>query len=499
MREKAIKDKYDVVVIGSGIGGLTAAAVLSHAGRSVLIVEQHSKPGGYAHSFRRKKYLFDSAVHLITGCNPGGLVDELLSVLKIREQINFLRVDPFYKVIFPGTTVAAREGLEQFIDSHSRAFPAEAKSLREFLLLCQHVTWQLQSLYSTTSSAIVVDKLLPYRTATVYDVCSQYIQNPKLIAVLTGAWPYLGLPPHQLSYFYWCQMLISYIETGAYYASGSFQTLANVLVSAVLDGGGDIVLNKRVERIVIQNNNVHKVVLDDGNEVSGKIVISNIDAWKTFRDLIGLDKLPQAFVGKLKSLRPSVSAFVLYAATRCKIPIDYLSHETFYFRYWDFDEAFRNHWREKPSGLGITIPTLIDNSLAPSGENLVIATTLIPYDYSPANKEDKRAKAEAVADVVAEIIPGFKESLCFSESASPHTMERYTMNTTGSIYGWEASPKQVLNRLDNITPVNGLYLAGHWTKPGGGINAVIASGLQAVKNVMGAQDFNGMWGMELNC
>ena len=105
-RDESRRDAYDAIVVGSGIGGLTTAALLARAGRSVLVVERHDRVGGYAHSFRRGRYLFDSAVHLVGGCEPvdfegGGLIHSLLTTLGVRDRCDFARIDPCYAAVVP--------------------------------------------------------------------------------------------------------------------------------------------------------------------------------------------------------------------------------------------------------------------------------------------------------------------------------------------------------------------------------------------------------------
>src|SRR4029077_7579716 len=100
-RREARRERYDAIVIGSGIGGLTAAALLARAGKQVLVCERHDRPGGYAHAFRRGSYLFDSAVHLVGGCAPtafegGGLLHRVLESVGARDELEFKRIDPLY-------------------------------------------------------------------------------------------------------------------------------------------------------------------------------------------------------------------------------------------------------------------------------------------------------------------------------------------------------------------------------------------------------------------
>lgn len=133
----------------------------------------------------------------------------------------------------------------------------------------------------------------------------------------------------------------------------------------------------------------------------------------------------------------------------------------------------------------MTIPTLVDPSLAPPREHLVILTTLIPYDVGVSWRWEKARYAELLLNEIEAVIPGFRDHITFAEGASPRTMERYTLNLTGAIYGWEVSPKQVgPKRLGHQTPIRGLYLSGHWTQPGGGVYGVIVSAIQTASMIL---------------
>ncbi len=156
------------------------------------------------------------------------------------------------------------------------------------------------------------------------------------------------------------------------------------------------------------------------------------------------------------------------------------------YRSWSHDETYRQVFAGQPSGLSISVPTLVDSSLAPVGEHIVTATTLIPYDLGASWRTEKARYADRLLEELEAVFPGVRAHITFAEGASPRTMERYTLNLTGAIYGWEVSPKQVgRRRLPHVTPIRGLYLSGHWTQPGGGVYGVVASGLETARVVVG--------------
>jgi phytoene desaturase len=493
------RDSYDAIVVGSGIGGLTAAALFSRAGRSVLVVERHDRVGGYAHSFRRGRYLFDSAVHLVGGCEPvsfegGGLIHNLLSELGVRDRCQFERIDPCYSAVYPEMTVSAPGDLDEFIAIHCDEYPSDAKGFREFVQECLNIRNEIRRAtefgnpYKALETLPRFPTLVRYRKATLAEVLDDHIESVRLKAAIGTLWPYLGLPPSQVSFLYFATMLMSYIADGAYYCRGTFQKFADALATAITANGGEVLLRSSVRRILVEKGRARGVVLENGQRIDAPLVISNADARQTVEELVGAEAFPDRYLHKLRRMRPSTSAFVGYLGASLPLSAETTSHETFLYSTLNHEAAHHSCAAGKPSWLSVTVPTLADPNLAPEGEHIIVLTTLLPCDDAHKWRCDKERMLDRLIDRADRYFIGLKESIVFAEAGTPRTMERYTRNTGGALYGWEISPSQVgPGRLENAAPISGLHFTGHWTQPGGGIYGVVSSGIHTARFALGTQ------------
>jgi prolycopene isomerase len=483
---------YDVVIIGGGLGGLSAGAFLAKGGRKVLVVERQDGPGGYAHAFRRGPYIFDPAVHITAQARQGLLFDILLRVLGVADQVEFIPIESMYGVVYPGLREHLPIGREPFVEAHLRHFPGEADGLRRFWQICAQVTRESQELppqiaFRDLDKAVAkYPTLFKYRNLTVSQVADEFLTDPQVKTFATTSWPYVGLPPDELSYFSWSAMMMSTLDDGPAYSKGSFQRVADALVTAIERNGGEFVPNTSAEKILVGDGRVAGVLLAGGRTLRAPIVVSNADARHTFEDLVGPEHLPAGFMRNIQRLRPSLSAVVIFAATSLDLSQHGAAHETFVSRHWDHNETYRDVLAGRPGGMWINVPTLADPSLAPQGEHLVIMTSLAPFDLGKPWPEEQPRYTEAMVDEIEKVFPGFRRSITHIETATPPTLARYAHNTEGALYGWANTPAQAgTKRPSRRTPIEGLYLAGHWSQPGTGSFRAVYSGLLASQELQG--------------
>ncbi len=495
----------DVIVIGSGIGGLTAAALLAKAGKQVLVLEQHDRAGGYAHGFKRKKYTFDAGVHLTSGCGNNGFVGgqiirKVLQAIDTYDLVEFVEVNPFAFVSIGHIAIELPTSMDALVQQLGALFPHEQQGLQDLLTLCLQLAEQAAKAEDVMVSGDLsllsseLNLLFKYRRSTLADVWQTYIQDPQLQSIFSALWPYLGLPPEKVSFIYWASMLMGYVSDGAYYCQGGFQYLANALVTGLTLAGGDIKFKQQVERIVIENNQVQGVQLESGNVMNAPIVISNVDMLQTVEHLVGRHYFPSRYLARLQRMQVSLSIFVVYIATDLDLVHAGVHHEAFYYDEWNHQLNYNNSIKGELSWLSITVPTLVDTSLAPEGEHLMMLTTLANFEQTDNWQLEKTAFMERMLNFADKKIQGLKEHLLFIEAGTPATMQRYTLNQKGAAYGWEVTPNQVgANRHTNQSPIDGLFHTGHWTTPGGGIYGVSYSGVQTAQKVLGLRQQNELW------
>lgn len=476
---------YDAIVVGSGLGGLAAAARLARSGRRVLVAERADGPGGYAHAFTREGRYFDPAIHVVPGAGPGGTIDAFLDFLGV--QCDFVESDLLYRVVIGDETLDAPFGMKAFVEAHVRKFPHQAAGIRAYFALCERFLTQAHQLpphLSVRELANAVDQFPEYfahRLSTVEEVVSRYIADPKCAAFCTAGWPYMGLPPSRLSFDLFARFLFTQMH-GLYHCVGGFQNLVNAFVEVIEKNDGTILLDTTVDRIVVENGRATGIEFA-GGRITAPAVISNADARHTLENLVGLANLPSAYIRKFRKLRPSMSMFVVYAASKV-IPIPG-THETFVFTGPDHDATFAGFEGGMAPAAVVAVPTLLDPTLAPAGEHLFISTALAPYQPGMPWPDLKPVLQERYLALVERIYPGFRDGLTFVQSATPLTLQRYTLNDRGAAYGWENTAGS--KRLSYKTPIEGLYLAGHWSQAASALR-VIVSGSQVAQDILGEPD-----------
>jgi prolycopene isomerase len=205
--------------------------------------------------------------------------------------------------------------------------------------------------------------------------------------------------------------------------------------------------------------------------------------------MVGEENLPEEFVQTLNGMEVSLSALYVYLGVDMDprtVGLD--APETIVYESYDNSKEWESLLRGEAAVpcFGIAVPTYMDPTLAPPGKHVVIIMTMAPYHLRDRSwREEKERVSQKLIEKAERLIPGLLEHILVQDSATPLTYERYTLNSLGAAMGWAFSPAMFMRRLDQRTPIENLYLAGHWTMPGGGVPAVALSGLRAARMILG--------------
>lgn len=489
-----LKDRYDVVVIGAGMGGLTCGGLLARQGKGVLICEQHIRPGGCVCGFQRKGFTFDAIHFLISQCGPGETLPAVLDAMGAKGVIEFLKAGQKSRMMLPDLDVTFAP--DTFVSELTRLFPREAKAIEYFVAeLIQLVDEALGTplkkplyLMNTVEKTLFGMKVFlcqrrvfKYQSKSTAQVLNDFFIDPRLKTIF-----YTIAPLERIFFMGTAWMWNDYLRKKLYYPKGGYQALADAFATAFKNCGGTLALQTEVKQIIVENGQATGVELDDGRRIRAEQVISNGDILLTFDRLVGREHLPKGFMERLERRKIATSAFYVYLG----VDLDLTKLDFDRVTVCPFTEMERlNGHLYDPENclLAIEIPTRHYPALAPDGKHIVVLCTVANYDdfatwglgagnhRGSSYRTTKERVAESLISRAEKVIPGLSQHILVKEAATPVTIARYTLNRGGASMGWDQTPEEALKPAQ-ITPIRQLYLVGQWTYPQGGVPGVVGSG-----------------------
>lgn len=474
---------HDVVIIGGGLSGLSAGALLARAGLDVVVVEKGEGAGGCARSFTRDGFTFDPAVHVTLEARPGAYINLLLQHLGVADQVVFERFREIYRVSFPDFSMVAPTGREDFLQAHQDLFPDQAQGMARLFEMRRELYEQTsampQRLDLTEDIEAVMrraPRVLEHRRSTVDSAMAPYLDDERARALLGAIWPYLGSSPERLSFMLYNQMLETF-HTGGYFPRGGFQSLVDALVSGFQSAGGTLRTESEVVRVLQGPAGAEGVELAGGERIAARTVIGASDGSALLGELVGWDALPSSLRRRVQRYSLAPSAVTLFGGFDGDPQELGLVDENIVFRHWDHRRTWAELQDGRPGGIWASVPTLVDPGMAPEGRHSAIITGLVPGDMSRDWRTERPELAEDMLSAVEAAFPGFRDGFELIETATPDTYQRWTGNTDGAAYGWENLPSQTASkRLPHVTPIRGLYLCGHWSEEGESSLRALTSG-----------------------
>ncbi len=474
------------VVIGSGFGGLAAAVRLRAMGYRVRVLEALDQPGGRARVFRQDGFTFDAGPTVITAPY---LLEELFASVgrDMRDYVELVPVDPFYRILFPDGTHFDYVGDEERLLAQIEAFePRDVDGYRRLAAHAQRIfdvgyTQLADQPFGRLADMLRVIpamvKLGSHRS--VYGMVSHYIRDERLRQALTFEPLLVGGNPFTTTSIY---LLIHTLERkwGVHFAMGGTTAIVQGLVRLLEELGVEVRMNAAVEEIVVQGGKAVGVKMADGEMIPASVVVSNGDPSWTYSRMIAPQHRRKHTDARVGRTRQSMSLFVAYFGTRKQYPE--LAHHTIVLgdRYEPLlDDIFKHRVLADDFSLYLHAPTRTDPSLGPPGHETFYVLSPVPNNRSGVDWE---TMAEPYFERIAEtlerrLLPGLRENIVTKRFLTPNDFEHELRSVDGAAFG----PEPVLTqsawfRYLNASPdVDGLFFVGAGTHPGGGVPGVLCS------------------------
>ncbi|MGD8463852.1 MAG: FAD-dependent oxidoreductase [Anaerolineae bacterium] len=459
--QQKLRKGYDCVVVGAGNGGLGAAAQLAAKGADVLLLEQHSTPGGYATSFVRGRFEFEAALHQFADIGPPSAKGSARHFLEdeLGVYLDWVEVPEAFRLILTGPgeelDVVMPYGPQEFVNALDQAVPGSREPVSRYIRLCQEVSEALtylgQSKGNPDSRVLRKQysnflKTCPYTMDQVADALKIPEEARK---ILHAQWTYLGPPTSRLNFTVYAAMLHLFLTTSAYIPRLRSHEFALALETRLRELGGQVAYNTKVEQIVVEDGRVTGVVTSQGDRIETRHVISNASPTLAYNHLIQpKGQVPEAALKQVNARKNGVSALTVFLGLDA--PPDELGlHEYSYFIYdnMNTDEMYETFKTlDAPRAHAALCSNNATPDCSPPGTSMVSLTTLYrPEAWRGVKATDYvKTKNQIAQDLIAHfeqatgasIRPHIEEL----EIATPQTFARYTGSHGGTIYGYEPEP-----------------------------------------------------------
>jgi prolycopene isomerase len=488
---------YDVLVIGAGLSGLTAAGLLAKRGLHVAVIDPNFTPGGSCGIFKRNGVTFDQGSAMLFGFGERGFNAHRFVFNCLEEPIDVIKHDLLYCVNFQGNRIRFWADLDMFAEELAQVFPAEKANIRRFYRdlerMYRHVmvespayttpdeTELRQALRGFLRHPVSYLRFLTYINRSAKDLLRKYFAGPEIFKFfdkLTSTYCYATVEesPAVLAAI----MFVDNHVGGSYYPAGSTLFLPGKLEKVIEENGGDMLLESEVVRILFDGDHPSGVELNNGTKIYADNIIYSGTVWNLYAKLIDGTRVKAQRIEWAARQVPTHPSVVLYAHIDSRvIPEDTAAVELLVGNPDSLDE----------SEVTAYILSIDDRTLCDDDGHVVVAIGPTFASWYDGDQEDyllrKEREKERLIAVLEKRFPGFAAGVRYAEVATPRTIERYTLKNGGAVAG----PKQMLgqhmlNRLHTRSEWNNLFCCGESTVMGTGTPTVTTSGIAAANAVL---------------
>ena len=517
-KNPALATNYDSIIVGSGMGSLTTAAILAKEGQKVLVLEKHYTAGGFTHVFKRKGFEWDVGIHYIGEVQrPNSVIKKLFDYVSDSKLEWADMGDVYDKIIIGDKEYDFVKGTQNFKAKLTEYFPDEKDAIDNYVNLVFEAIKTSQNFYISKAIYPLLNLFIgkkmrkpfyEFSDKTTYEVLKSITDNEELIKVLAGQYGDYGLPPKQSSFVMHAAVVRHYFGGGSFPVGGSSQ-IAKTIDAVIEKAGGTILISADVEEIIISNNKATGVKMMDGKILTAKNIVSGAGIMNTYTKLLPSKTAKKhRLKKKLKLIKRSVSHACLYiglegSPEELKLPkTNYwiypsdLNHDSCVNRYL-------NNLEEEFPVVYISFPSSKDPDWVNRypGKSTIDIITLLPYEFFESwdgtkwmkrgddYEELKEKIAQRLLNVLYDKIPQAKGKISHYELSTPLTTKHFVNYDNGEIYGLDHTPKRFRQRfLKPRTPIKNLYLTGQDIVTAGVAAALFSGVITSVsitgKNVM---------------
>ncbi len=464
--------KYDVLIIGSGLGGLTCGSILSKEGYKVGILEQNAQLGGSLQNFRRNGEVFDTGMHYVGGFDKGQSLWKIYSYLGIYHKLKLQSLHPeHFDLIHIGSDNIKYPfglGYEKFVKNLSDIFPEEKSNIEQYASSIQAICkrFHLYSLEADDGSSHMTDE---YSTISVGAFIDSITSNEKLRTILAGNNMLYAGERYETPVFVHALISNTFITGAKYFIDGS-QQLADEMVELIRGYGGELFTKSKVVHIEAADKMVQWVETADGKKYSADTYISSVHPSVTL-DMIEDTQIQKSFRKRIKAIKNTTSSFSLFIKFK-KEQFKCLGYNYYYSKdYQSIWEMTRYDLeKEWPKGFMMLTPPHSDS---PEYAKTAIVNVLMSYDdvkqwentkigqRGAEYNQFKKNCAERIINMIEKCIPGFEDAIESVFSATPLTIGNYTGSKEGSLYGKQKSINEmVTSYISPRTKLGNLLFTG---------------------------------------
>jgi phytoene dehydrogenase-like protein len=500
-------DAFDVIVVGGGLGGLTAGAKLAREGYRVLLLEQHAIIGGCATVFRRKDFLVEVSLHGMDGMDKDDPKARMLNDLGVTKQLDLVRVPEFYRFVNPRVDIAVPDNTKDAVRTLEQAFPREKQGIRTFFKTINTIRQEVARLpderWKINLSLPLMPFFSPHLVFNMHNNLGRFldriIQDEDLKLLLQANLIYYHDDPYSMSMIYFGTAQGSYFTGGAYFIKGGSQKLSDCLAGIIKEKGGMVKCNQLVTSLLTRGRKVIGVAYRNskGKKTVTKTafasaIIANC-AIPNVADLLPKEQ-GRVLKKKIKNKKPACSLFSVYLGFKKNLGcLGNKSYSTFVFdsHVATQRQLLQNHHDDYTRRNFVFVDYgRLDSGLVSEGKSLGVIN-VVDYlaDWALLDSKAYARKKKEVTRILIQrleaLLPGSSDLITYCEAATPKTIQRFTLNPEGTAYGFAQTPNQAgLRRLSEKSGIPNLYFASAWIYPGGGYSGAIWGGWLCAKEVM---------------